>query len=136
MSGKITWREFSSRLQDAGVDWGLFTVLEVDWDHSVVRRSYSSDEANYPSSGEKSLMASDWAMHVIFGQTPWFSSDSDSFRRAFSDAELLESLGLRYALNVPVLECARTVRTLNFLRGERVFDAEALKRINAALSDL
>jgi len=136
MNGPTNWREFSNRLRDAGVDWGLFTVLEVDWDHHVVRRSYSSDEANYPSSGEKSLMASDWAKHVIFGQSPKFSSDSDSFRRAFSDAELLESLGLRYALNVPVLEGARTVRTLNFLRGESVFDAEALKRINVVLADL
>lgn len=132
----VNWLDFSGRLRDAGVDWGLFTVLEVEWDSNLVRRSYSSDEASYPSGGQKSLMASDWAKHVIFERSPWLSTDLKSLRWAFTDADLLESMGLHFALNVPIVNGGRTVRTLNLLRAAEPYSRDELNRLSVLLTSL
>lgn len=110
------WRLIGEQLQARSVQWDLFTVLEVDWRDGLVRRSYSSDEANYPSGGVKELMESDWASQVIHGQQVFLASEALTFRSAFADFKLLESLGLHVALNVPWVQDGRTVRTLNLLR--------------------
>lgn len=130
------WQPLSARLRnELGVDWDLFTVLEVDRKSGLVRRSYSSDERNYPSGGVKALMQSEWAEHVIFKQRVFSARNEASFRWAFSDYALLESLDLRFALNVPVVEQGETVRTLNFLRGSPAFLDREQAVVEAAVAD-
>ena len=136
MMNESLWHTFSIRLKRESIPWDLFTVLEVDWTAGIVQRSYSSDEVNYPSGGTKQLMKSDWAAHVILGQRAFVSRDQASFRTAFFDFELLESMGLHVALNVPVVEQERTVRTLNFLRAAPAFNAREQASIEASLAEL
>lgn len=119
------WTDFAERLA-LRVDFDLLTVLEVDWDANLVRRSFSTDEKNYPSGGVKRLMESTWANQVIFRGQPFLSQTSADFRAAFSDHEILESLDLFYALNVPFLKDGRTVRTVNLLRGGHAFPERAI----------
>lgn len=128
MTAPRTWSDFSKRLA-LRVDFDLLTVLEVDWEANLVRRSYSSDEKNYPSGGVKRLMESTWANHVIFGGHPFRSQTRAEFRSAFSDYQNLETLGLFHALNVPCVERGRTVRTINLLRGASVFPVSAVDAI-------
>lgn len=124
MTQTLDWSTYASALRSNGVHWDLFTVLDVDWGNSLVRRSFSSDEGHYPSGGVKALMESDWARQVVFGQQPFVSDSRASFRAAFGDYELLESLGLHYALNVPVVVGGRTTRTLNLLRKEGAYSID------------
>jgi hypothetical protein len=58
--------------------------------------------------------------------------DVASFRDAFFDHELLESMGLHYALNVPLVDGGRTARTMNFLRAMPAFSQDDLNRVRAA----
>lgn len=131
------WHGFSTDLRcGKKIDWDLFTVLEVDWTAGMERRSYSSDEVNYPSGGVKALMQSEWAAHVISGQRSFVARNQAMFRWAFFDFELLESMGLRFALNIPVAHQGRTVRTINILRSSPSFADRERTQVQAALVEL
>ena len=127
------WKDFSESLRAESADWDLFTVLEVDWVQGLVRRSYSSDELHYPSGGKKELMESEWAKTVIHRQSVFSAHDESAFRSAFADFELLESMGLRFAVNVPIVVNGKTIRTLNLLRSSHAFGQKELTLISAAI---
>jgi len=122
------WGTLARRL-GAVVQADLLTVLQVDWQSSLVRRSYSSNEAHYPSGGVKRLMSSSWASHVILKQGIFVSTDDAAFADAFSDHELLHEIGLRFALNVPIVEGGKTTATVNLLRGTLPYDALAVAAV-------
>jgi hypothetical protein len=128
MSSPQQWSEFAQRLA-LRVNFDLLTILEVDWESNLVRRSFSTDEKNYPSGGVKRLMGSSWATQVIFEGQPFRSQTSGEFRAAFSDYKVLEALDLFYALNVPFQEWGRTVRTINLLRGAAAFPELAVEAV-------
>lgn len=128
MNASRNWSEFAQRLA-LRVNFDLLTILEVDWESNLVRRSFSTDEKNYPSGGVKRLMGSTWATQVIFEGRPFRSRTSEEFRAAFSDYKTLEALDLFHALNVPCQEWGRTVRTINLLRGVAVFPASAIEAV-------
>lgn len=113
--GKVDWTALQERVQRC-VEFQLLTVLSVDWKARLVRRCHSSDERNYPSGGVKHLMDSTWAQQVLVEGRVFRSVSASEFRSAFADHELLFSLGLSYALNVPVLQDGRVAWTLNLLR--------------------
>ncbi|UVH55158.1 hypothetical protein NWF24_20225 [Variovorax paradoxus] len=128
MSSQQNWSGFAERLA-LRVNFDLMTILEVDWESNLVRRSFSTDEKNYPSGGVKRLMGSTWATQVIFDGQPFRSQTSVEFRCAFSDYKTLEALDLFYALNVPCQEWGRTVRIINLLRGVSAFPEQAIDAI-------
>lgn len=128
MSSQQDWADFAECLA-LRVNFDLLTILEVDWESNLVRRTFSTDEKNYPSGGVKRLMGSTWATQVIFGGRPFRSQTSAQFRSAFSDYKTLEALDLFYALNVPCQEWGRTVRTINLLRGVSAFPEQAIDAI-------
>jgi len=117
----------------------LATLLEVDWDAQLVRRRYSSDEKNYPSGGVKRLMGSSWARHVLEQGKVLFVRGPDEMKDAFADHELLHSLGLEQALNIPVQSQGRVFWTLNLLRQQPAFnqvEAAAIKELLQAWQPL
>jgi hypothetical protein len=128
MSSQQNWSDFAERLA-LRVNFDLLTILEVDWESNLVRRSFSTDEKNFPSGRVKRLMGSTWATQVIFDGQPFRSQTSAEFRSAFSDYKTLEALDLFYALNVPCQEWGRTVRTINLLRGVGAFSEQAIDAI-------
>lgn len=128
MTSKQHWSEFAESLA-LRVDFDLLTVLDVDWEANLVRRSFSTNENSYPSGGVKRLMGSAWANQVIFDGQPFRSLTIAEFRSAFSDHQALEALGLSYALNVPLQEGGRTVRTINLLRGTPAFPEQAIDAV-------
>lgn len=112
----------------------LATLLEVDWDAKLVRRIFSSDELHYPSGGEKRLMGSSWARHVLEDGRVFRASGPEEMQRAFADHELLASLGLNQAMNVPIWADSRVGWSLNLLRDEPPFDDGEVVRAQQALS--
>jgi len=69
MTKTVDWSSYASALQSNGLSWDLFTVLDVDWENSLVRRSFSSDEANYGNSFKRAMSAfssaSAWPDEVV-----------------------------------------------------------------------
>ncbi|SDE93331.1 hypothetical protein SAMN05444679_14019 [Variovorax sp. CF079] len=128
MTSQRDWADLAGRLA-LRVNFDLMTVLEVDWNENLVRRSFSTDETNYPSGGVKRLMGSSWANHVIFGGQAFRSQTRAEFRSAFEDYKTLEALDLFFALNVPCQEWGRTVRTVNLLRGTSAFPEQAIEAV-------
>ena len=128
MTSQRDWSDFAQGLA-LRVNFDLLTVLEVDWEANLVRRSFSTDQKNYPSGGVKRLMGGTWANQVIFGGQPFRSQTSAEFRSAFPDYKALEALDLFFALNVPCLEWGRTARTINLLRGVHAFPAQAIDAV-------
>jgi hypothetical protein len=126
------WSDFAKRLA-LRVNFDLMTVLEVDWEGNLVKRSFSTDEVNYPSGGVKRLMGSSWADHVIFGGQAFRSRNSMEFRSAFEDHRKLEALDLFFALNVPYQEWGRTVLTVNLLRSTPEFSEQAVGAVRSRL---
>lgn len=102
--------------------FGLFTILTVDWSESLVRRLYSTNEKDYPSGGTKKLMGTSWGTHVLINGSAFFASTPEDMASAFADHELLASLGLHKALNVPIRQQGLTCFSLNLLRAEPAFD--------------
>jgi hypothetical protein len=135
MSPPRDWGALARRLRRA-VQVDLLTVLQVDWQSSLVRRSYSSNERRYPSGGVKQLMASSWASRVIIEQCVFVSTDDEAFAEAFSDHELLHEMGLRFALNVPIVEGGKTSATVNLLRGASAYDALAVAAVRGEIDAL
>jgi len=129
------WVAFGERLSRV-VDFGLLTVLEVDWPRRLVVRSFSSDEAHYPSGGSKDLMDGTWARQVIVEGRLFVSRTADEFRCAFADHALLHQLGLGFAFNIPLRKNGTTFETINLLRGRAPFstqDVQAVLGLVAAL---
>ena len=126
------WRALRERLASE-VPFQLLTLLEVDWDNDLVRRLYSSNEEHYPSGGVKHLMDSRWGRHVLQEGRVFRANEYDEMKAGFADHELLLSLGLSQALNVPVLSKGRVTWTVNLLRGRPAFDDAEVDKVQMVL---
>ncbi|GGC75522.1 hypothetical protein GCM10011396_23490 [Undibacterium terreum] len=60
-------------------------------------------------------------MHVIARGEVFFASTPQSMAAAFADYDLLSSLGLEFAMNVPIRQNGKTCITLNLLREAEEF---------------
>jgi len=107
---------------ESRVSFDLFTILAVEWSENLVRRLYSTDEAQYASGGIKRLMDTEWANHVLVNGNAFIASTPEEMASAFADHELLSSMGLHKALNVPIRHQGVTCFSLNLLRGKLDFD--------------
>ena len=126
------WRALCERLARE-VTFQLLTLLEVDWDNRLVRRLYSSNEEHYPSGGVKRLMDSCWGRHVLQEGRVFRASGNDEMKAGFSDHELLLSLGLGQALNMPVRSKGRVAWTVNLLREQPPFDDDEVDKVQMVL---
>lgn len=129
------WSDFAAALRHH-LHFDLFTVLDVDRSAQLVRRSYSSDEVHYPCRGVKRLLDSSWAAQVIDAGRPFASQDEREFRGAFADHDVLEALGLHFALNVPRRHGDTVCQTINLLRSAPAFSAAERQAVEAAVAAL
>lgn len=135
MSTSSAWTDFAERLRGE-VPFDLMTVLDVNRCEGLVQRSYTSDVASYPTGGVKKLLDSDWAKHVIASGKVFVSYTEEEFRAAFADHPLLESLGLHFALNIPILRNKEVTQTVNLLRGGAPFSAAEIQTVQMELARL
>ena len=81
----------------------LFTLMVFDPHNRDAQRLYSSDPKNYPVGGRKAMSKTPWGEKVIDGKTAWIGYSAEDIRWAYPDHELIASLGLESALNLPVI---------------------------------
>nr|WP_201842239.1 GAF domain-containing protein [Microvirga zambiensis] len=100
----------------ARVGHRLLTLLYKDGDE--VARIYSTMPDAYPVFGRKPMGVTPWGDLVLRRQEPFLGRDRDAVKWAFFDHELIASLGLNSAINIPVVYDGETIGTINLLHEE------------------
>ncbi|MEM7319022.1 MAG: GAF domain-containing protein [Pseudomonadota bacterium] len=115
----------------------LFTIMELDRENRVARRSYTNMPQAYPATGEKPMLEDAWTEQVEGRQETFVANSIDEIAAVFPDHELIRSLGCESCLNLPIVIGGQVVGTLNCLHEaghyspDRVAAAESLKQSGA-----
>lgn len=98
----------------------LLTLLYTDGDE--VARVYSNMPDVYPVFGRKPMGLTPWGDLVLRRQQPFLGRDRDAIKWAFFDHELIASIGLNAAINIPVVYDGETIGTINLLHEEFFYE--------------
>lgn len=93
----------------------LFTIMRVDMQHMLARRSYTSDERNYAVSGTKPVEMNSWFEVVHAQKRSFVANTPEEMAAVFPDHELIASLGCGSVVNLPVFLQGHLVATVNML---------------------
>ena len=104
----------------------LFTVTVQDLPAGLARRAYTSHPVEYPVSGTKPLTRDGWYDHCIIGQQTFVANTAPEFARYFFDHALITALGLGSCINVPIVDGAAVLGTVNLLAEEHHFTPDRL----------
>src|SRR5512135_3091435 len=80
----------------------LFTLMRVHEASAEVERIYSSNTAAYPVGGRKQKRGTRWSRVVLDRGEVFIARNRHEVREAFTDYELIESLGIGSIMNVPL----------------------------------
>lgn len=108
----------------------LFTVTVLDRKAGLARRAFSSHPVDYPVSGTKPMGQSAWTEQVIERGERFVANTVAEFSIYFPDHALIESLGCRSALNIPIVQ-QHVIGTVNILDKEGYFDDERIEHCTA-----
>jgi len=97
------------------VGFGLFTLLVRTPDGQEVSRVYSTNPQAYPLAGRKRMGPTPWGELVLERRQCYLTHDAEGIRWAFPDHELIASLGLASAINVPLVAMDQVLGTINLL---------------------
>jgi hypothetical protein len=100
----------------------LFTLLVVVDGGKEVERIYSNEPVAYPLTGRKPMGVTPWSDHVMGGLKPWLGHNAEDIKWAFSDHELIASLGCASCINIPVIRFGTMLGTMNVLDAENAYD--------------
>lgn len=98
----------------------LLTLLCTDGDE--VARVYSNMPDVYPVFGRKPMGVTPWGDLVLRRQLPFLGRDREAIKWAFFDHELIASIGLNAAINIPVVYDGETIGTINLLHEEFFYE--------------
>jgi len=101
------------RLVQEVIGHKLFTLMRVHEATAEVERIYSSNEAAYPVGGRKGKRGTPWSRAVLDRGEVFIARDPGEVRAAFSDHELIASLGIGSIMNVPIGCRGRRLGTMN-----------------------
>ena len=103
------------KLTEQTVGVKLFTFMTVDMQAEVARRAYTSDPANYPTSGTKPIRYDSW-FDIVHKERRYFVANTIAdIAKVFPDYELIDSLGCQSVVNMPVVLGGELVGTVNML---------------------
>lgn len=103
----------------------LLTLLYRDGND--VARVYSNRPDAYPVFGRKPMGATPWGDLVLQQQKPFLGRDRAAIAWAFFDHELIASLGLGSAINIPVVYDGETIGTINLLHEEFFYEEKHVR---------
>lgn len=113
----------------------LFTVTTVDEKAELARRVFTSHPVEYPLSGTKPLTKDGWYEATIAGRQTFVANTPPEFAKYFFDHELIVSLGLGSCINVPVVDGAKVLGTVNMLAEAGHFTPERLTVYEALVAE-
>ena len=112
----------------------LFTTMTMDIEQDVQRRAYTSDPANYPTSGTKPINYGPW-FDIVHKERAFFIANTlADISKVFFDHELIGSLGCGSVVNLPVVLGGELVGTINMLHEEQYYTPERIALIAKHLS--
>ena len=112
----------------------LFTFMNVDMQAEVARRAYTSDPANYPTSGTKPIRYDSW-FDIVHKERRYFVANTIAdIAKVFPDYELIDSLGCQSVVNMPVVLGGELVGTVNMLDVEGYYTPERVAVIREVLA--
>jgi GAF domain-containing protein len=121
-------------LAQATVGTKLFTYMSVDMTAELARRAYTSDPANYPTSGTKPIRYDSW-FDIVHKQRQYFVANTiEDIAKVFPDYELINSLGCQSVVNMPVVIGGELIGTVNMLDIEGHYTPERLQTIRDVLA--
>ena len=100
----------------------LFTVLRYDKNSLELERIYSSNPSNYPLNGIKKLTNTDWSKIVLVDGNVYIGYNSNDIKLSFPDYELIERLGCRSVMNIPLILKGNVVGSVNLLNTENWYN--------------
>ena len=116
-------------LVQATVGAKLFTFMTVDMEAEVARRAYTSDAANYPTSGTKPIRYDRW-FDIVHKERKYFVANTIAdIAKVFPDYELIDSLGCQSVVNMPVVIGGELVGTVNMLDVDGYYTPERVQMI-------
>jgi hypothetical protein len=121
-------------LTQATVGAKLFTYMTVDMEAEVARRAYTSDAANYPTSGTKPIRYDSW-FDVVHKQRQYFVANTIAdIAKVFPDYELIDSLGCQSVVNMPVVIGGELVGTVNMLDVDGYYTPERVRMVREVIA--
>lgn len=110
----------------------LFTVTAHDFEAMLFRRVYSSHPVEYPAHGTKPMARDAWFDQCITRAEAFVANTPAEFASLFFDHELIVSMGLGSAVNLPVRNAdGLVVGTVNLLAGEGHFTPDLVAQYQA-----
>lgn len=121
-------------LVQATVGARLFTYMTVDMEAEVARRAYTSDPANYPTSGTKPIRYDEW-FDIVHKQRQYFVANTIAdIAKVFPDYGLINSLGCQSVVNMPVVIGGELVGTVNMLDVDGYYTPERVRMIRELIA--
>ena len=93
----------------------LFTILMYDKAVTESIRVYANLKGDYPLLGRKKIVSAEWKSCLFDDGLPFVGHTAADIKLAFSDYELIQSLGCESVLNLPVRWNGQTIGTVNLL---------------------
>ncbi len=105
----------------------LFTVLVHHRAQRESERIYTNMREAYPVGGRKPVTDSPWMQQVMQRGLPYIGRNADDLREVFYDHALIDSLGCRSVLNIPLRWQGETLGTLNLLHEENWYGTQHIE---------
>jgi len=121
------------KLVDQTIGVKLFTLMEIDRQRGVARRSYSNHPDAYPVLGEKPIQVNAWTAMVQDRQETFVANSMEEIAAVFPDHELIQSLGCESCLNLPIVVGGHVIGTLNCLHHAGHYTAARVLAANSLI---
>ena len=108
----------------------LFTVLKYDKNSLELERIYSSNPLNYPLNGIKKLTNTDWSKKVLVDGKVYIGYNANDIETSFPDYELIDKLGCRSVMNIPLIFNGNVVGSVNLLNTENWYNEHQVSVTN------
>lgn len=105
----------------------LCTINRYEARNDSLVRLYSSDPASYPVGGSKSKAGTDWGRHVLHEKQLFVGEGTEAIRQSFDDHAVIQALGLRSVINVPIVSRGACLGTLNLLMPAETVDTDMIQ---------
>ena len=107
----------------------LLTLMELENTNGTVCRTYTTDHINYPEGGYKPIPENQWSEIVISKQQSFLASSIKEIKTVFFDYQLIESLGLGSAVNMPIICFGEVLGTVNMLHEPGFYSENSIKNL-------
>ena len=105
----------------------LFTILKFDKINSKLERIYTSNPREYPLQGKKDVIRNFWQVQVLEMGVVYIGYNFQDIKNSFADFDLIEKLGCRSFMIIPVKSGDNIMGSVNLLHEESWYSDNDVK---------